>query len=317
MRKDSRLAFTLIELLVVIAIIAILASILFPVFAQAKLAAKKTASLSNMKQLGLAAVMYANDYDDSFMDSAFGYVGANYYTTKYINGAMSGYNGGPGFLAQTNWVAGSFPYVKSLPLYGPDPVAVDEDGVGASNDGWACYYPNTAAVTAAGLTPDGPTTYCSNYGMNAVLNAKSSTVVSAPADTVLFDQIDGRQQIAIEQPQEAHYSAGPQGPAGNYLDGTDGPTLYHLWGNGANYAFADGHAKYRAKSSMLFSEFGESGTCEWLGSGPVPPNIPGGSGQADQLHLLDPSLEPPQNRSLYSNGGWEYALWNIVCPAAF
>jgi prepilin-type N-terminal cleavage/methylation domain-containing protein/prepilin-type processing-associated H-X9-DG protein len=58
--------FTLIELLVVIAIIAILAAILFPVFAQAKLAAKKTQDLSNLKQIGLAAMMYANDYNDFY-----------------------------------------------------------------------------------------------------------------------------------------------------------------------------------------------------------------------------------------------------------
>jgi prepilin-type N-terminal cleavage/methylation domain-containing protein len=59
-----RKAFTLIELLVVIAIIAILAAILFPVFAQAKKAAKGTATLSNLKQLALATHMYASDYDD-------------------------------------------------------------------------------------------------------------------------------------------------------------------------------------------------------------------------------------------------------------
>ncbi|MHB8635392.1 MAG: prepilin-type N-terminal cleavage/methylation domain-containing protein [Fimbriimonadaceae bacterium] len=60
-------AFTLIELLVVIAIIAILAAILFPVFAQAKIQAKKAASISNNKQLALATLMYMNDADDRFM----------------------------------------------------------------------------------------------------------------------------------------------------------------------------------------------------------------------------------------------------------
>ncbi|MDX1933066.1 MAG: DUF1559 domain-containing protein [Capsulimonadales bacterium] len=59
-------AFTLIELLVVIAIIAILAAILFPVFAQAREQARKTSCLSNMKQTGLAVIMYVQDYDETF-----------------------------------------------------------------------------------------------------------------------------------------------------------------------------------------------------------------------------------------------------------
>lgn len=62
--KQRRQAFTLIELLVVIAIIAILAAILFPVFTQAKRAAKTTATMSNLKQLGLATIMYIDSNDD-------------------------------------------------------------------------------------------------------------------------------------------------------------------------------------------------------------------------------------------------------------
>jgi prepilin-type N-terminal cleavage/methylation domain-containing protein len=74
-----RKGFTLIELLVVIAIIAILAAILFPVFAQVREKARQTSCSSNMKQLGLAFVQYAQDYDETFpatsnSNSAWDYV---------------------------------------------------------------------------------------------------------------------------------------------------------------------------------------------------------------------------------------------------
>jgi len=69
MKSQRRQGFTLIELLVVIAIIAILAAILFPVFAQAKVAAKKTSDLSNTKQVCLSVFLYTTDSDDMLMDS--------------------------------------------------------------------------------------------------------------------------------------------------------------------------------------------------------------------------------------------------------
>lgn len=64
--------FTLIELLVVIAIIAILAAILFPVFARAREKARQTSCLSNLKQLGLAVQMYTQDYDETYCMSVYG-----------------------------------------------------------------------------------------------------------------------------------------------------------------------------------------------------------------------------------------------------
>src|SRR5579871_2200109 len=63
---QKRRGFTLIELLVVIAIIAILAAILFPVFAQARAQARKTSCLSNVKQMGLGMLMYTQDYDEVY-----------------------------------------------------------------------------------------------------------------------------------------------------------------------------------------------------------------------------------------------------------
>src|SRR5436305_8541205 len=66
MRPIFRYGFTLIELLVVIAIIAILAAILFPVFAQARERARMTACVSNMRQIGSAVIMYTQDYDETF-----------------------------------------------------------------------------------------------------------------------------------------------------------------------------------------------------------------------------------------------------------
>ena len=96
-------AFTLIELLVVIAIIAILAAILFPVFAQAKEAAKKTACLSNSKQIGTALQMYLSDNEDT-------YPPAYYYgdPTSSGNLDLTGIHQWSGFMQ---------PYIKNFDMF--------------------------------------------------------------------------------------------------------------------------------------------------------------------------------------------------------
>jgi len=122
-------AFTLIELLVVIAIIAILAAILFPVFAQAKTAAKKAVSLSNQKQIGLAIIMYAGDYDDMYpeqdgctlndsLESIYNVQPAGTDPTPWCQNSTSSGLGGYAFrdnhYAWQKWVV---PYTKSVGLF--------------------------------------------------------------------------------------------------------------------------------------------------------------------------------------------------------
>ena len=88
-QRQQRSAFTLIELLVVIAIIAILAAILFPVFAKARESARRTACVSNVKQIGMAWMMYVQDYDESFppsnstQNAATQWTNSTTYTNKY------------------------------------------------------------------------------------------------------------------------------------------------------------------------------------------------------------------------------------------
>jgi prepilin-type N-terminal cleavage/methylation domain-containing protein len=115
MRKSR--GFTLIELLVVIAIIAILAAILFPVFARAREAARKATCLSNLKQIDLAALMYAQDYDEvlpaacctGWMSSAHPIDPAN----RYVQNPMDNL-GSADFWQMADLL---LPYIKSLDIF--------------------------------------------------------------------------------------------------------------------------------------------------------------------------------------------------------
>ena len=109
-------AFTLIELLVVIAIIAILAAILFPVFAQAKAAAKASANLSNLKQVGLGAIQYGGDSDDVF-PLAVRYESADNQAQAFgaANAAAFGASTTP--VGAIPWSEAIYPYTKNRDIY--------------------------------------------------------------------------------------------------------------------------------------------------------------------------------------------------------
>jgi prepilin-type N-terminal cleavage/methylation domain-containing protein/prepilin-type processing-associated H-X9-DG protein len=99
-----RSAFTLIELLVVIAIIAILAAILFPVFAQAKEAAKKSACISNQKQIATATFIYAQDSDDTLCQTSW-------------ESALTPQVQNPGGIYQIHWTYLMQPYIKNWDIF--------------------------------------------------------------------------------------------------------------------------------------------------------------------------------------------------------
>lgn len=107
--------FTLIELLVVIAIIAILAAILFPVFARAREAARKTSCLSNMNQMGKATMMYVQDYDETYYPHRFNSGAGSNPLLKEINGSTGQITGAA--RDKTFWISLLQPYTKNYDVF--------------------------------------------------------------------------------------------------------------------------------------------------------------------------------------------------------
>lgn len=115
--KKSVKGFTLIELLVVIAIIAILAAILFPVFAKARAAARKSAGISNLRQIGTGTMMYTQDYDEKFPYYNWGVMSCNESGNGGGSATLSGDVAGFRDYSAGAWCNSLQPYIKNLGLF--------------------------------------------------------------------------------------------------------------------------------------------------------------------------------------------------------
>ncbi|MBL8067812.1 MAG: prepilin-type N-terminal cleavage/methylation domain-containing protein [Armatimonadetes bacterium] len=247
-------AFTLIELLVVIAIIAILAAILFPVFAQAKLAAKKTQSLSNLKNMGTATQIYLSDYDDYYPQGtveapgiAVGATTANRFVPTPDSIATNlGVNQSLVNTARSFVTNAIQPYMKNIDII-HDPVANRFDGGTFSMMG--------------GLKPPGDSKDLT-YTYNGLLNAYSATAIGSVADLIVWWPGQGKRSLigggyaspwlicpqagvpCVYQPQTPTCSTAVNGQASSYTSNSSGQG-YDLFSGVMTFNYADSHAKAR------------------------------------------------------------------------
>jgi prepilin-type N-terminal cleavage/methylation domain-containing protein/prepilin-type processing-associated H-X9-DG protein len=240
-------AFTLIELLVVIAIIAILAAILFPVFAQAREKARQITCVSNMKQIGTAILMYAQDYDETYPLGSF------------ILGTAT---------AATTWQDLLEPYIKI------GAGATNVNIVGRRDVGlWTCPSIGTAPSnlpSAAGDAPFPSGDFTSNFYSKAFSYVNNSNLMPTMHRSALglgWFPLGIQSLASVEAPANRVLAAEGQGYVGNTGgDDTNGcvgtetgfPTLpgrllgrrenycaaRYRHSSGSSYVFADGHAKW-------------------------------------------------------------------------
>jgi len=269
-KSSARAAFTLIELLVVIAIIAILAAILFPVFAQAREKARQSTCLSNEKQLGLAFMMYVQDYDEKFP--------MNQYDTS-----------APGGVGDDNslrfWTDFVYPYIKNgdRGINGFDglPITWGSSGVYICPSDPGSQYGITYGANYA-LMPDGLVSWTT---LDTLVPVGSLASIDTPADTVLLVEEgvnDTTCRWGMFYPDEELYTDTVGNPPGSVdgihydlgkhvgvyggsdlngdCDGSPGDGV-GTWGGcgtypryrhtgSSNMAFSDGHVKSMARGRL-------------------------------------------------------------------
>jgi prepilin-type N-terminal cleavage/methylation domain-containing protein len=250
-RRTDR-GFTLIELLVVIAIIAILAAILFPVFAQAREKARMTACLSNCKQIGIAVLMYAQDYDDAIVPWVTGraYVGQPAVERSWVSKVQPYIkNGDPinvGTAAAPKWqAAGTFicpSFSDASHKRGAE--KADCDGPGGL-DG---YYPQTHVFADYGIVWPALNT----FGTGTLADPFWIYPGSGPESKAPGGFLT-RTMVEVLRPAEtALISDGQTWVGGGFFVVTVGCEASEMHQSGANHIFLDGHAKWIARNSERY-----------------------------------------------------------------
>ncbi len=273
--------FTLIELLVVIAIIAILAAILFPVFAQAREQARKIVCVSNTKQLGLSVMMYTQDYDETYPN--------NCWDVAPI-GIADNDTGSAQYKSQMHWMWDIYPYMKNRQIlvcpsdpaakieniwsfYDPRPINITNPCPGSSGDGYS-------DGTGSGWGIPTPISYAGNdnlfgWGGTSITDScfgdcstcglpppKSLGGVPSPASTYLIADY-GRvflDDYWINNLRAANYTRIYDDSApglGHLADTTDATWAQRLTNSaifrhqgGENIVYADGHSKFRQQGQI-------------------------------------------------------------------
>ena len=247
--------FTLIELLVVIAIIAILAAILFPVFAKARAQARKITGTSNLKELGLATMMYVQDYDEMFPYYNWGLESCNESGNGGGAGTLSGDAPGFQYYSASAWCNSLQPYVKNIGIF------QDPSDKKQWQPGYCINFPQSNFK--AGAQSWTKSTYVSYGWAEGFGGGKSLAALSSPASDLLWsdyigvlvdawDRYGWTDDLYMRRTVWSDTSWGDQCGFGGDPRGTQAQFTAAQWDcmkkatrheTHVNIVFADGHAK--------------------------------------------------------------------------